>query len=619
MTNDRSFKPMEGTSSNLTEENINQLKALFPEVVTEGKIDFDVLKTILGEEVDESEEKYKFTWHGKLAAMQTAQQPTMKTLLPQKQSSLDWENTGNIYIEGDNLDALKIIQKSYAHKVKVIYIDPPYNTGKDFVYHDDFSTDTDSYLAETNQTDSLGSHYATNTESNGKFHTDWLNMMYSRLKLAQTFLRDDGVIFVSIDDGEQANLKKMMDEIFGEQNFLNDVIWQSRTSISNDHEISLNHNHTLIFAKSKSNLDFGGDPIDPTEYSNPDDDPRGPWKLVPIDANHTGGATVYPIVNPATGESYMPVNGRIWAYNEKTFKELLADGRIAFGLRGDSAPKRKMFYKERIAKGDVKTPSSILLDAGTTKTGTKELMSMFGFKVFDYPKPVALIKRFLIWSNSKNAIVMDFFSGSATTAQAVMELNAEDHGQRRFILVQIAEELDAGSGAYKAGYHKLTEIGEERIRIAGTTIAKENSKAVFDRGFRVYSISESNFAQWNTESSVSSINLLEDNFIPGRSNDDILTEVILKQGLDLSYPVEDQHIDGADLYIVAGGVLYVVLGNQTITLSTAAAVADDFRRSNMERATVVFQDNGFKDDSEKLNAIEILNDAGFQYADIQSI
>ena len=214
---------------------------------------------------------------------------------------------------------------------------------------------------------------------------------------------------------------------------------------------------------------------------------------------------------------------------------------------------------------------------------------------------------------------MDFFSGSATTAQAVMELNAEDHGQRRFILVQIAEELDAGSGAYKAGYHKLTEIGEERIRIAGTTIAKENSKAVFDRGFRVYSISESNFAQWNTESSVSNINLLEDNFIPGRSNDDILTEVILKQGLDLSYPVEDQHIDGADLYIVAGGVLYVVLGNQTITLSTAAAVADDFRRSNMERATVVFQDNGFKDDSEKLNAIEILNDAGFQYADIQSI
>jgi adenine-specific DNA-methyltransferase len=226
MTKDRSFKPMEGTSSNLTAENISQLKTLFPEVVTEGKIDFDVLKTILGEEVDESEEKYKFTWHGKLASMQTAQQPTMKTLLPHKQSSLDWENTGNIYIEGDNLEALKIIQKSYAHKVKVIYIDPPYNTGKDFVYHDDFSTDTDSYLAETNQTDSLGSHYATNTESNGKFHTDWLNMMYSRLKLAQTFLRDDGVIFVSIDDSEQANLKKMMDEIFGEQNFLAQVIWE---------------------------------------------------------------------------------------------------------------------------------------------------------------------------------------------------------------------------------------------------------------------------------------------------------------------------------------------------------------------------------------------------------
>lgn len=622
MTKDRSFKPMEGTSSNLTEENINQLKALFPEVVTEGKIDFDVLKTILGEEVDESEEKYKFTWHGKLAAMQTAQQPTMKTLLPQKQSSLDWENTGNIYIEGDNLDALKIIQKSYAHKVKVIYIDPPYNTGKDFVYHDDFSTDTDSYLAETNQTDSLGSHYATNTESNGKFHTDWLNMMYSRLKLAQTFLRDDGVIFVSIDDSEQANLKKMMDEIFGEQNFLAQVIWERAYSPVNlKKNFSISHDYILVYARNAQDVVGNGLPRSgeaDSRYNNPDHDERGVWTSADLSVGPAVESNVYPITLPS-GRSVLPPNGYSWRLSKPRFNQFVDDNRIWFGEEGDGVPRIKRFLSE--VKNSI-TPMTVWKyeDVGHSQKASQDLKRLFSGKAyFSYPKPVELIQRMLQLYSNPDSIVMDFFSGSATTAEATMRLNAADAGTRRYILVQLPEKLGEKTEAYKDGYRKLTEIGEKRIQLAGETIAKEHPEVTFDRGVRVYSVANSNLVRWNVKSSVSSIDFLEENFVTGRSSEAILTEVILKQGLDLSYPVETRRIDGADLYIVAGGVLYVVLGNQTITLSTATAVADDFRRSNMERATVVFQDNGFKDDNEKLNAIEILNDAGFQYADIQSI
>jgi adenine-specific DNA-methyltransferase len=301
-----------------------------------------------------------------------------------------------------------------------------------------------------------------NTESNGRFHSDWLTMIYSRLKLAKNLLKSEGVIFISIDDGEMSNLKKMCGEIFGEENFVANLVWQSRTSISDDHEVSLNHNHTLIYSRTRSLLKFYGEPLDPSEYSNPDNDKRGPWKLVPLDANHPGGDTLYPITNPKTGVAYCPPKGRSWAINPLAYSRLEADGRIKFGINDDSAPKKKLFFKERIAKGDTKTPSSLLLDAGTTKDGTAEVAEILGSKkIFDYPKPVSFLSRLLQYgcSPTEENIVVDFFSGSSTTAHAVLGLNAKDGIERRFIMVQLPEPTEEDSEAFKAGYKTIAAIG----------------------------------------------------------------------------------------------------------------------------------------------------------------
>ena len=374
------FEKMNGGTPDLAKDNIDKLKQLFPEIVTDGKIDFEKLQVILGKEVDDARDRYNFTWHGKNETMQFAQQPSKGTLRPDEEKSKNWDTTGNLYIEGDNLEVLKLLQKSYNNKVKMIYIDPPYNTGNDFVYKDDFKDSVDSYLELTGQKDGEGKKFTTNTESSGRYHTDWLNMMYSRLKLARNLLKDDGVIFISIDEVESYNLRKVCNEIFGESNFISNIVWQSRTSISNDHSISLNHNNTYIYAKNIQGLKFGGEQLEAGQYVNPDNDERGPWKLSPIDANHVGGNTYYPIVNPKTNVSYYPPNGRIWAYNEQGYQALLEDGRIKFGINDDSAPKKKLYLEERLQKGDKKTPSSLLLNAGTTKDGTKEIMSLFDNK-----------------------------------------------------------------------------------------------------------------------------------------------------------------------------------------------------------------------------------------------
>lgn len=384
-------------------------------------IDFDKLRQLLSSDIVEgNEERYQFTWPDKRKAILAANAPINATLRPCPEESVDFDTTQNLYIEGDNLDVLKCLKETYLHKVKMIYIDPPYNTGNDFVYEDDFAESASEYLANSGQFDEQGNRLVTNTESNGRFHTDWLNMIYPRLKVARDLLTEDGVIFISIDDNEVENLKKVCNEIFGEQNFVGNIIWQSRTSISNDDEISTNHNHTIIFSKNREKLSFGGDDIDESDYSNPDNDPRGPWKLVPIDANHVGGDTNYPIRNPKTGVDYYPPNGRIWCYNKSTLDSLMKDNRIKFGLTDDSSPKRKLFLNERKAKGDFKTPSSILVDAGTTKTGTTEIMALFdNQKVFDYPKPTSLLTRLMQYGYvNNNDIVLDFFSGSGTTAHA---------------------------------------------------------------------------------------------------------------------------------------------------------------------------------------------------------
>lgn len=436
------------------QDNISRIAELFPECITEvnnqmggvkRSIDFDKLRQLLSSDIVEgNEERYQFTWPDKRKAILAANAPINATLRPCLEESVDFDTTQNLYIEGDNLDVLKCLKETYLGEVKMIYIDPPYNTGNDFVYKDDFAESTAEYLANSGQFDEQGNRLVTNTESNGRFHTDWLNMIYPRLKVARDLLTEDGVIFISIDDNEVENLKKVCNEIFGEQNFVGNIIWQSRTSISNDDEISTNHNHTIIFSKNREKLSFGGDDIDESDYSNPDNDPRGPWKLVPIDANHVGGDTNYPIRNPKTGVDYYPPNGRIWCYNKSTLDSLMKDNRIKFGLTDDSSPKRKLFLNERKAKGDFKTPSSILLDAGTTKTGTTEIMALFdNQKVFDYPKPTSLLTRLMQYGYvNNNDIVLDFFSGSGTTAHAFWKYEIIKEISAKFILVQLPEDLD---------------------------------------------------------------------------------------------------------------------------------------------------------------------------------
>lgn len=575
------------------EGNVAKIAALFPQCVTErlGKdgtaelaIDFDKLRAELSNDaLEDGEERYQFTWPDKRAASRLANTPTTQTLRPCREESVDFDNTQNLYIEGDNLDVLKVLRETYLGKVKMIYIDPPYNTGNDFVYNDDFAQSKGDFEVQSGLFDDDGNQTVDpmqrNTESNGRFHTDWLNMIYPRLKVARDFLTEDGAIFISLDDKEVANMIKICNEIFGEQNFVGNIIWQSRTSISNDDEISTNHNHTLIYSKNRESLTFGGDDIDASEYINPDNDPRGPWKLVPIDANHVGGDTNFPITNPKTGVDYYPPNGRIWCYNRTTLDSLMKDGRIKFGLNDDSSPKRKLFLNERIEKGDKKTPSSILLDAGTTKTGTTEIMSLFdNNKVFDYPKPTSLIYRLLKYGFlRKQDIILDFFSGSGTTAHAAYLYSLNENQDIKFILIQLPEDLDrnlasASNDAKKTirfsikmldeigKPHLITEIAKERIRRAGRKVKEEAGIMAqnLDIGFRVLKLDSSNMEDvYYTPDNFDAKNLftLADNIKTDRTGEDLLFQVMLDLGIELSAKIEKTEIAGKEVWCVDGGYL----------------------------------------------------------------
>ena len=572
---------------------MQKIAALFPQCVTErldkdGKpelaIDFDKLRAELSNDVlDEGEERYQFTWPDKRAASRLANTPTTQTLRPCREESVDFDNTQNLYIEGDNLDVLKVLRETYLGKVKMIYIDPPYNTGNDFVYNDDFAQGKGDFEAQSGLFDDEGNQTVDpmqrNTESNGRFRNERLNMIYQRLKVARDFLTEDGAIFISLDDKEVANMIKICNEIFGEQNFVGNIIWQSRTSISNDDEISTNHNHTLIYSKNRESLTFGGDDIDASEYINPDNDPRGPWKLVPIDANHVGGDTNFPITNPKTGVDYYPPNGRIWCYNRTTLDSLMKDGRIKFGLNDDSSPKRKLFLNERIEKGDKKTPSSILLDAGTTKTGTTEIMSLFdNNKVFDYPKPTSLIYRLIKYGFlRKQDIILDFFSGSGTTAHAAYLYSLNENQDIKFILIQLPEDLDrnlasASNDAKKTirfsikmldeigKPHLITEIAKERIRRAGRKVKEEAGIRAqdLDIGFRVLKLDSSNMEDvYYTPDDFNANNLftLADNIKSDRTSEDLLFQVMLDLGIELSAKIEKTEISGKEVWCVDGGYL----------------------------------------------------------------
>ena len=588
--------------------NLERLAALFPNCVTETTdelgnvrlaVDYDKLKVELGEVVEGPEERYQFTWPGKREAIRLANAPTNCTLRPVREDSVDFDNTQNLYIEGDNLEVLKLLRETYLGKVKMIYIDPPYNTGNDFIYKDDYHNSilneesrNGLFDEEGNQTMSV---YERNQAANGRFHTDWLNMIYPRLKVSRDLLSDNGVIFVSIDDKEVANLLRMCVEIFGESNFVGDIVWQSRTSISNDDEISTNHNHTLVFSKIRECLTFSGEDIDATEYINPDNDPRGPWKLVPLDANHAGGDTLYPITNPKTGVDYYPPNGRIWCYNQKGMQKLMNDGRIKFGINDDSSPKRKLFYNERMEKGDCKTPSSVLLNVGTTKSGTEEIMALFdNTKVFDYPKPSSLIQRLIKYGFVKtDDIVLDFFSGSGTTAQALMQYEVEKPFRAKFILVQIAEDLDwmlknASSDAKKTIQnaiallskigkpHTICEIGKERIRRAGKKIKAEHPEAKdLDIGFRVLRLDSSNMEDvYYTPDKFDEANLFNmvDNVKTDRNEEDLLFQVMLELDVPLSASIKQEQFAGKNVFVVADGHLIATF-DKDVNESTVTEIA----------------------------------------------
>ena len=614
------------------QDNISRIAELFPECITEVKtqrgrikrsVDFDKLRQLLSSDIVEgNEERYQFTWPDKRKAILAANAPINATLRPCPEESVDFDTTQNLYIEGDNLDVLKCLKETYLHKVKMIYIDPPYNTGNDFVYEDDFAESAAEYLANSGQFDEQGNRLVTNTESNGRFHTDWLNMIYPRLKVARDLLTEDGVIFISIDDNEVENLKKVCNEIFGEQNFVGNIIWQSRTSISNDDEISTNHNHTIIFSKNREKLSFGGDDIDESDYSNPDNDPRGPWKLVPIDANHVGGDTNYPIRNPKTGVDYYPPNGRIWCYNKSTLDSLMKDNRIKFGLTDDSSPKRKLFLNERKAKGDFKTPSSILLDAGTTKTGTTEIMALFdNHKVFDYPKPTSLLTRLMQYGYvNNNDIVLDFFSGSGTTAHAFWKYEIIKEISAKFILVQLPEDLDksllsASTDAKKnirnaidlldkiGKPHLLTEIAKERIRRAGAKIKEENPEKAqhLDTGFRVLKLDSSNMKDvFYSPKETSQLELftLVDNVKDDRTSKDLLFQVMLELGATLDSKIEESKVDGKTIYNVGDGYL-VACFDQDVSDDVVKAIA------KMQPTYAVLRDTGMADDATATNFEQI--------------
>jgi adenine-specific DNA-methyltransferase len=523
---------------------------------------------------------------------------------------VDFDTTKNLFIEGDNLDALKLLQETYLNKVKMIYIDPPYNTGNDFIYDDDFSEDTASYFRRSNQMDDLGHRVVTNTESNGRFHSDWLSMVYPRLKLARNVLRDDGVIFISIDDCEVANLRKICDEIYGEDNFISNIIWQSRTSISNDQPVSLNHNHTLIYCKSREHLQFGGEPLNEDEYRNPDNDSRGPWKPVPIDANKPGGETVYPITNPNTGVEYYPPNGRSWAFNRAEYQRLLEDDRITFGKTGESAPKKKLFLRERIAKGDLKTPSSLLMgEVGTTKDGTSETMELFdGKKVFSYPKPTGLIQRLMSYAlTSDDDIVLDFFAGSATTAHAVMQFNALKEQSCKFIMVQWPEEIEGANEAENnclaMGYQYLTGVSMERIRRAGKKIKEEAglSAEKLDIGFRVLRVDTANMKYvYYTPDAITQDGLFGqvDNIKEDRNEEDLLLQVLTDWGVDLSLPIQPEQIAGKTVYFVEEDALAACF---------EVDIDEDFVKALAKRKPLraVFRDCGYGSDSIKINVEQI--------------
>jgi hypothetical protein len=605
-------------SVDMTEKNIEKIESLFPNCITEtldenGKlkkaINFETLKQLLSNEIIAGDEAYEFTWVGKKAASVEANKPIRKTLRPCVEKSVDWNNTENLYIEGDNLEVLKLLQESYLGKVDVIYIDPPYNTGNDFIYNDDFKLSSEEYIEANNELDEDGNRLFKNTDSNGRFHSDWCSMIYSRLLLSRNLLSDNGVIFISIDDNEQENLKKICGEVFGEDNFLAQIIWErAYAPINLKKHFSRSHDYILCYAKNKSLAINNG--IKRTEeadnrYSNPDNDPRGVWQSDNLSVGPAVEANIYPIVTPS-GRIVEPPAGRSWSLSEKAFSERLQDNRIWFGSDGNGVPRMKRFLSELKKQGV--TPMTIWKygEVGHSQDASKALKELFDNKmVFDYPKTIELIKRCIELYSKKDSIILDFFSGSATTAHAVMQLNAEDCGNRKYILVQLPEKIEPKSVAFKEGYKNICELGQERIRKASKKILENSNGNIYvenlDIGFRVFKLDDSNMTDvfYSVDDySQGLLSNLESNIKSDRNDLDLLFGCLIEWGLPLSLPYNSEEIEGCTVHNYNNGDL-VACFNENISDSVVKYIAKE------QPLRAVFRDSSFANSPSKINVGEI--------------
>ena len=612
------FNDPETRSADLVAGYLQHIKKVFPEAFSEGQVDFEVLKQLLGGAVDEREEKYGLNWHGKRQTRQLAFTPSTGTLRPCPEESVDWDKTQNLMIEGDNLEVLKLLQKSYAGKVKLIYIDPPYNTGKDFLYPDDYNDNIRNYLELTRQIDGDNKKLSSNTEASGRFHTAWLNMMFPRLKLARSLLSEDGVVTISIDDGELANLRMVCAEVFGEENFLVQIIWRKRSTPPNDKIIGTNHDYIVCFAKSLPNVELNlreRSPEQVARYQNPDNHPKGSWAAGDLMANVKGGRFVkslnFPIVNPANRDEHYPANNGNWRFSPETIGKLLANNEIWFGPDGKGKPKLKRFLTD-VKKGV--TYPSIWDFVPLNTNGSREMLEMFGNpNIFESPKPTGLLQEIVKLACDEEGIVIDFFAGSGTVGQAVMAQNLADGGQRSFILVQLPEPLDAETDQAKAGYFTLAELTKERLRLSAKKITGENPMFTGDLGFRVFKLDTSNIRAWDPDREDLDGALFEsiDHIKPDRGEDDILCELLLKLGLELCVPIETRTIAGKTVRSVGAGTLITCL-DENITREDVEGLGLGIAEWHEELApagdsTIVFRDNAFVDDIAKSNLTTILN------------
>lgn len=599
-----------------TVRNLDALYQLFPSCFTEAQdaitgkmrrvVDWGKLRELLGEYVENDEpEKYDFTWVGKRAAQREAAAPCRKTLRPCPEESVDWDTTQNLYIEGDNLEVLKLLQNSYMGKVKMIYIDPPYNTGNDFVYHDDFAQSADEY--DEHNLDDEGNRFRKNTDSNGRFHSDWCSMIYARLMVARSLLTEDGVIFISMDENEIDNLEKISNEVYGEHNIVGKVIWERAFSPKNDAKyFSDSHDYILVYAKNINSYTIGKLPRTAemnARYKNPDNDPNGPWSSGDLTAKTYSAAYDYPITTPS-GNIVTPTNGRSWITSKENMQKWIAEGRIWFGESGNNTPRYKRYLSE-MTDGVVPTTLWKFDEVGHNQEGRQEVKTLFeGKGYFDGPKPLRLLKKTITVANTnKDSLILDFFSGSATTAHAVMQLNAEDGGNRKFIMVQLPEETAEDSEAFKAGYKNICEIGKERIRRAGKKIKADSPLTTqdLDTGFRVLKCDESNYkpvAFAPKDYTQESLDMFLDNIKEERTGLDLLFDCMMRWGLELSLPYDTQKVDGCTIYNVDEGNL-VACFDGVVTGAVIDAIAET------HPLRVVFRDSSFTEAAQKMNLFEL--------------